>query len=83
MAIDLTGPLDLTSRGNRWILVVTDHFTRWSEGIALPDATAPTVARALEERIFAPFGLPEVLHSDRGRQFEGELMTELCAIWGG
>lgn len=81
VAIDLVGPLPVTPKGNKWILVLTDHFTRWQDAIALPDATAPMVAEALDHRVFCYFGLPEELHSDRGAQFEGDLMTELCALW--
>jgi len=78
IAIDFTGPLDTTTRGNKWILVITDHFTRWCDGIALPDATAKTVADALVSRVFNNFGLPESIHSDQGKQFESELIHEVC-----
>jgi hypothetical protein len=63
------------------VLVLTDHFTRWQDALALPDATAPVVADALDSRVFSYFGLPEEIHSDRGAQFEGDLMTELCGLW--
>ena len=82
LAVDLVGPLPETSRGYKWILVISDHFTRWQDALALPDATAPTVATAQEEHVFCYFGLPEQIHSDQGAQFEGELMVELCDIWG-
>ena len=81
VAIDLVGPFPATTRGNRWILVRTDHFTRWQDALALPDATAPTVASCLDERVFSYLGLPEQIHSDQGAQFESILMEELCAIW--
>ena len=82
LAIDLVGRLLQTARGNVWILVLTDHFTRWSDAIAIPDATAPTVAGVLEERVFCYFGLPEVIHTDQGAQFESDLFQELCRLWG-
>jgi hypothetical protein len=46
LAIDL----DETPRGNKWIFVITDHFTIWSDAFPLPDAPAQTAARILEER---------------------------------
>ena len=70
----------LTPRGNQWILVVTDHFTRWQDALAIPDATAPVVATALDERIFCYLGLPEQLHADQGPQFEMAPMDELCHL---
>ncbi|XP_067947474.1 uncharacterized protein [Watersipora subatra] len=42
LAVDLVGPLPPTPRGNSWVMVLTDHFTRWSDALAIPDATAPT-----------------------------------------
>ena len=81
VAIDLVGPMPKTQRGNQWISVLSDHFTRWQDAIPLPDATAPTVVTALDEQIFCYFGLPEQLHSDLGKQFQSRLMAELCNLW--
>ena len=36
-ALDYMGPLPETSRGNKHILVVVDHFTKWCEAFATPD----------------------------------------------
>ena len=82
VAIDLVGPMPETARGNRWILVLVDHFTRWQDALAIPDATAAVVATVLDERVFCYMGLPEQIHTDQGAQFESQLMTELCQLWG-
>jgi transposase InsO family protein len=63
-------------------LVITDHFTRWQDALAIPDATAPVVAAALDERVFCYLGLPEQIHADQGAQFESALMAELGHLWG-
>ena len=57
LAVDLVGPMPVTHRGNQWILVLTDHFTRWQDALAICDATAPVVAAALDERVFCYMGL--------------------------
>lgn len=59
----------LTQRGNRWILVMTDHFTSWCETIALPDATSPMVDKIIDERVSCYLGLPERIHKEHGAQF--------------
>ena len=82
LAIDLFGPLPQTQAGNNVVLVMTDHFTRWCDAIPLPDGKAATVARALDERVFAYFGIPERIHSDQGRQFQSELFQACCELWG-
>jgi len=64
------------------VLVLTDHFTRWKDAIAVPDGASETVARVLDSQIFAYFGLPERIHTDQGAQFESALFQELCALWG-
>lgn len=77
LAVDLVGHLPQTAMGNVWIHVLTDHFTRWSDAITIPDVTASMVAGVLEERIFSYFGLPEVIQTEQGAQFQ-----ELCQLWG-
>ena len=39
VAVDILGPLPVTERGNRYILVLTDCFTKWTEVYAIPDHT--------------------------------------------
>ena len=80
VAIDLVGLMPKTQRENQWILVLSDHFTCWQDEIPLVNAIAPTVATALDERIFCYFGLPKQLHSDLGKQFQFRLIAELCSL---
>jgi len=82
VAVDLVGPMPLTPRGNSWILVITNHFTRWANALAIPDASALTVARVLDQHVFCYFGLPEQIHSDQEAQFQSQLMSDLCRLWG-
>ena len=81
-AMDYMGPLPETTHGNKHILVVVDHFTKWCEAFATPDQKASTVAPLLISRIFSRFGPPAVLHSDQGRNFESVLMHEICDSMG-
>lgn len=82
VAIDLVGPFMQTPRGNTQVLVITDHFSRWSDALCIRDGQASTVAQALDERVFAYMGCPEIIHSDQGRQFTSDLFSECCKIWG-
>jgi len=81
VAVDLVRPMPLTPRWNCWILVLTDHFTWWADTLAIPDASAPTVARVLDQNVFCYFGLPEQLHLDQGSQFQSQLLSDLCRLW--
>ncbi|XP_067928204.1 uncharacterized protein [Watersipora subatra] len=79
--MDLLEPFAVTPRENKWVLVLTDHFTQWQDALALPDATALVVANALDERVFCYLGLLEQIHMYQGAQFESQLMAKLCQLW--
>ena len=78
VAMDFLGPLVESEDGNRYILVVGDHFTKYMSAYAVPNQEAKTVARILVEEYFCQNGFPEQLHSDQGPQFESDVIAELC-----
>ena len=61
---------------------MVDCFSRWTEACPLPDKTAVAVADALFQHIVCRFGMPSVIHSDQGREFENKVMQELCLLCG-
>ena len=81
-ALDYMGPLPETRRGNKHILALMDHFTKWCETFSTADKNASTVAKIFIDRVFSRFGPPVVLHSDQGSNFESTLMHEVCDIMG-
>ena len=80
VALDVMGPLPVSDRGNRYILVIGDYFSKWKEAYAIPDQTAPTVARVVVEEFVARFGVPRQMHSDQGRNFESAVFQEMCHL---
>ena len=44
----------------------------------LPDQEAATCITAVYNGMFSRFGVPRQLHSDQSRNFESQLVTELC-----
>ena len=79
LGMDILGPLPRTPRGNRYVLVVTDAFSKWVELFAIPDQTASTCADVLVNEVFSRIGSPLDLLSDQGRNFESDLISELCS----
>lgn len=82
LAVDIMGPLPTSEAGNKYLMVVGDYFTKWTEAIPLPNQEAKTVADALVTQVITRFGVPDSLHSDQGRNFESKLFTEVCRILG-
>ncbi len=82
VAIDILGPLHLTPRGNRYLLVMRDYFTKWVEALPIPNQEAETVANALTQQFFSRLGVPQELHSDPGRNFESRVFNLVCERLG-
>ena len=80
-AMDFSGPWPASREGNQYILVVQDYYTKWLELWALPDRKATTVAKCLVG-FMQRYGGIQKLHSDQGREFESNLIKEVCAHWG-
>ena len=78
VAVDILGPLPETEQGNRYVLVIGDYFTKWMEAHANQEAT--TVAQKLTDEMFCHFSPPEQLHSDQGKQFQSNLVQEVCKV---
>lgn len=80
IALDVLGPLPETLNKNRYILVVGDYFSKWTESFPLPNQEAVTIARVFTEEWVCRYGAPRSLHSDQGRNFESRVFQELCKL---
>nr|GEV62160.1 reverse transcriptase domain-containing protein [Tanacetum cinerariifolium] len=65
--IDFIGPF-LSSRRNMYILMAIDYLSKWVEAKALRTNDARVVAKFLKS-LFARFGIPRAIISDRGTHF--------------
>ena len=80
IALDIMGPLPQSNSDNSYILVIGDYFSKYTEAYALPDHTAQTVARVVVEQWICRYGVPRIIHSDQGCDFESHLFTEMCRL---
>ena len=74
--------LEMSKGGFENVLVITDHFTRYSQAIPTRNQTATTTARVLFDNFFVHYGFPEKLHSDQGQNFLSKVIQRLCRITG-
>nr|GFA04295.1 reverse transcriptase domain-containing protein [Tanacetum cinerariifolium] len=78
--IDFIGPF-LSSRGNKYILVAVDYLSKWMEAKALPTNDACVVCTFLKS-LFARFGLPRAIISDRGTHFCNDQFSKVMLKYG-
>jgi len=77
MHADLFGPLIASGRQKKYILCMTDAFTKYAELVALENKEAPTVAEAIFTNWICRFGVPLDIVTDRGTEFCAKLSEEL------
>ena len=82
VAFDFFGPLPRTQRGNIYILVGIDHFSRWPEAVSTRVATSQVVADFLHTRIISQHGTPRELLTDHGTPFVSHVIAGLCRRYG-
>ena len=75
--IDIVGPLPLSARKNKYIVVAVDYFSRWPEAKALKVANADSVAKFIYERIICRYGTPSVIQTDQGTHFINQVIKQL------
>lgn len=69
LAADLLGPLPISDLGNKYLLIVADYFTKWTEVFPIQNQEANTVAEKIVKEVVSRFRVPLSIHSDQGRNF--------------
>ncbi|GJW59128.1 reverse transcriptase domain-containing protein [Tanacetum coccineum] len=78
--IDFMGPFS-SSHGNKYILVAVDYLSKWVEAKALPTNDARVVVKFLKS-LFARFGTPRAIISDRGTHFCNDQFAKVMSKYG-
>ncbi|GJX85184.1 reverse transcriptase domain-containing protein [Tanacetum coccineum] len=78
--IDFMGPFP-SSHGNKYILVAVDYLSKWVEAKALPTNDARVVVKFLKS-LFARFGTPRAIISDRGTHFCNDQFAKEMSKYG-
>ena len=81
IALDIL-KLPVTERGNEFILLIEDYFSKWIEAFPLKRTIAPSVAQCLLNGWVARFGCPLTILSDQGSEFESHLFKCLNDMLG-
>ena len=82
VAMDLLDVSVISAKGYKYILVVCDYFTKYTEAYPLKDKTARSVADALMDIWLPRYGFPLFLHSDQWKEFDNVMIHRLSELLG-
>ncbi|GKT18413.1 gag-pol fusion protein, partial [Aduncisulcus paluster] len=77
VAVDTVGPIVPSDSGYRYLVVMVDMFTRWTEIVPTKTKGAVDVAQAIIDGVFGRFGVPKCIQSDRGTEYVNGVIREL------
>jgi transposase InsO family protein len=81
--IDLYGPLKAEDgKTRKFVLVITDAFTKIVRLAAIENKSASEVAQAICKNWIGIFGSPDVIYTDNGLEFCNQTLNKLCAELG-
>jgi hypothetical protein len=75
--IDVGRHFPWSDKGNQYLLMAMNYFTKLPEAYPIKNHATSTVAEALVTIFFCRFGVPRELHSDQGRNFKSRLIHEV------
>ena len=79
---DILGPLKETKSWSKFLLVMTDRYSKLTRVKPLSKITAHDVAKAFCETWVFPYGPPVYCLSDNGKQFTSRYFQSICQIQG-
>ncbi|XP_038978249.1 uncharacterized protein LOC120108653, partial [Phoenix dactylifera] len=80
--IDILGPFPLATGQRKFLVVYIDYFTKWVEAEPAVRITEQKMQDFIWKSIICRFGLPYILISDNGRQFDNARFREFCSELG-
>ena len=80
VAFDILGSLPRILRGNVYILVVADYFTRWTEAYPMRSQEAITFGKKFVNEFICRFSAPLQILTDQRAQFQSQLFCEMCHL---
>jgi hypothetical protein len=73
--------LPKTNNGNRYIIVVIDHYSKWVEAKVVVEHKMEISAKFLENEIICKFGVPRYVLTNNGGEW-ADKFDQLCKNYG-
>ncbi|CAM4720306.1 unnamed protein product [Leuciscus chuanchicus] len=76
LGLDLIGPLPETARNNKYVLTMTDLYTKWVIAAPLQSKTAAEVSANIIKKLYL-FGTVRKIITDQGKEFVNKLNSSI------
>ena len=80
--LDIVGPFPKAVGNKKYLIVGTDYFTKWVEAEPLANIRDVDAKKFVWKSIVTRFGVPYVLISDNGLQFDSKMFRNYCGELG-
>ncbi|KAK3007570.1 hypothetical protein RJ639_014416 [Escallonia herrerae] len=77
--MDIMGPFPPATAQCRFVIVAVDYFTKWVEAEALATISEKKCEDFFWRAVVCHFGIPRVLVTDNGKQFDNPTFRTFCA----
>lgn len=78
IGIDYVGPLPKSEYGNKYIMLMVDHTSRYMEATAVPNITSACAINAILDKVIHRHGYPLEILCDQGRHFISTEFRNFC-----
>src|SRR3954470_19266492 len=67
-----------SSKGHRFILAITDYFSKWAEAIPLQEVKATDVVKFIKHHVIYRYGVSRRIVHENGPQFTSTVFSRFC-----
>lgn len=82
VSMDTLGPLPTSKKGNKYILIAVDNCSKWPECAAFDRLDADTVCRFFADRVVSNHGVPSVVVTDNGTEYNNTTFNAMLTSLG-
>ena len=82
IAIDLVTECKTSTSGNKHILTIIDHLTRWPEAFPILNKSTDTIVSMFIKEYLPVHMYPQYILSDNGTEFKNSLMDQVLQQLG-
>lgn len=81
IALDIVDPLPLTESGNKFILTLRTHLSKYTQAYLIPNHETLIIAKVFVHKFICEFGLPPTILTDQGTDFTSKLFSDISKFF--